>query len=331
MATSLIDMLDQWEVKMIAEFLSPFNALLLRASCIKGATSNIVIGAVPMSDDEYGDRDPEWLLRCAAEGGHRELCILAREWGAIDFDSMLNYSARGGHRNICVLAREWEVTDFNRMLGSAAGCADPVRARDLCILARKWLDAEDIMPDFSCMLHNAAVEGNRDLCELAYKWAREWWLKLSPAIRASASPMDFNDMLSCAAECADPVRGRDLCILAREWLDTEHISPNFNDMINHAARGGQRDLCILAREWWREAMSKTTGAKPPPMNFDIMLSYAAKRGDRELCILAREWGATNFKWMFSSAAGCTDPIRARDIRDLAREWDQLDVRASFSH
>ena len=158
-------------------------------------------------------------VRCADSVRGRDLCILAREWGAIRFDWMFKFATGTGNRELCILARKWIQEQnimhlsYNRMLR----CAAEIGCRDLCVLAREWLDAEGTKPDFDSMLHNAAIKGDRDICELAYKWAREWWLKSSLASRAHASPMNFNDMLSCAAGCADRVRGRDLCILAREW------------------------------------------------------------------------------------------------------------------
>ena len=51
------------------------------------------------------------MLRNAAYEGMEHLCILAKEWGALDFNGMLSLAKSGKHENICRLAREWGATD----------------------------------------------------------------------------------------------------------------------------------------------------------------------------------------------------------------------------
>ena len=54
------------------------------------------------------------MLWGGARGGHREMCELAKEWGANDFNGMLWYGALHGHREICELAKQWGgVTNFD--------------------------------------------------------------------------------------------------------------------------------------------------------------------------------------------------------------------------
>ena len=205
-----------------------------------------------------------------------------------------------------------DAPNFNWMLCCAAGGGH----RDLCELACAWLEAEGITPNFNAMLMGAAEGGHRDLCILAKEWAqtmsaappaRKISSKSPSATRAKAppidlnemfwgkaSPIDFNEMLWGAAYGGH----RDLCILAKEWFDTgcTEGAANFSSMLRGAAQGGHRDLCILARDWARETQSKsssTTGTSAPPLNFSGMLGYAGM---------------------------CIDPVRRRDIRELAREW-----------
>jgi hypothetical protein len=96
------------------------------------------------------------MIANAAMGGHRELCVLAREWGATDFNRMLANATAGGHRGLCVLAREWGATDFNHMLEIAAGECDV----DLCILGHSWGATNS--DEFPCII----ADGNA-CCEFA--------------------------------------------------------------------------------------------------------------------------------------------------------------------
>ena len=272
------------------------------------------------------------MLFNAARYGHRDICILAHEWiseaqqrlrknypgihlAALDYNEMLLKAAKGGHRDLCILAREWsrewshevpsQSLHFDGMIVQAARCADPVRARELCNLAREWIgraegthsipgahsapaNAESEMPkaqsdmttvtNWNRMLRAAARGGHRDLCELA----REFEMTQSNGTRRF--PFDFEGMLNDAARGGH----RDLCILAREWaLEADAPLTEFSDMLGAAARcrdvARARDICILAREWMRETHSENA------RYFQAMLRNAAEKGHRELCILAREW------------------------------------------
>ena len=155
---SFIDSLDQWEVRMIMEFLSLYDTLLMRASCshVRDCAASISLG-----NGTKNKRTPGWLLIKSAGRKHRELCELAREWGATRFNEMLYSAAKGGHRDLCILAREWGATGFYFMLECAARCGH----RDICKLAREWG-----APNFDDMLECAVRYGHRDI----YKLAREW-------------------------------------------------------------------------------------------------------------------------------------------------------------
>ena len=102
--SSLVETLDQWEAQMIAEFLSSFSISILRASC---QWTSLVVAVHTVKDKH----DIDWMLCYVAKSGHRDLCELAREWGATNFDQMLFDAAKGGHRDLCELAREWGATD----------------------------------------------------------------------------------------------------------------------------------------------------------------------------------------------------------------------------
>jgi len=60
------------------------------------------------------------MLHGAAQGGHRDLCELAKSWGATNFEWMLFEAARNGHRDLCELAKSWGATNFDWMLREAA-------------------------------------------------------------------------------------------------------------------------------------------------------------------------------------------------------------------
>jgi hypothetical protein len=48
------------------------------------------------------------ILERAAQGGHKPLCRLAREWGAADLDRMFWSAASSGHESLCQLANGWD-------------------------------------------------------------------------------------------------------------------------------------------------------------------------------------------------------------------------------
>ena len=263
---SLIETLDRWEMQMIAEFLSPFDILLLRASCALCATCIEIRACI----DEH---DPDWMIYEAAKRGHRNLCVLARELVRIscsnitedlatllqahgnrhvlnkvthkvqsryllDLNMMLCGAAKGGHRDLCILARDWTRE-------TPLDCDDEQLNYDN-MLARDWargtpLDYDDDQLNYDNMLWCAAGGGHRELCELAREWGAT----------------DLNWMLRCAAEGGH----RDLCELARGWMDAEGINPNFRDMLSGATEGGHSEMCVLAREWMAPHRKKITERK----------------------------------------------------------------------
>ena len=358
---------------MIAEFTSSFGILLLRATRVPGVIDFIS----PVKKKKHS---PDWMLGKGTKNSHRELCELAREWGATQFDDMLRDAARGadpirarelcilareyldaegikanldqmsyesarkGNRDVCILARDWarERNDAeyvssvtNSMLCGAAYGTDPVRARDLCILAKEWLDAGDVNSgtDYNRMLCNAAWSGHRDLCILAREWI--------DAARGTSGAPDFNTMLQSATYSADSVCCRDICILAKEWADAEGTGDalDFDGMFYKVASHGHYDLCILAREWahgWLNAEGV-----PSISIFENALGGAACGGHRNICELIYGWAheaqlklrdisgtqrtpPISFDDMIWGAARCADPIHARELCELAREWAQIE-------
>ena len=212
---SLVSNLDQYEIGNIVEFMSYFDSVLVRATCARCAIIPVRTTKISTPKDA-ADR----LLIESAESGHRDLCELAREWGATKFNDMLESAADGGHRELCELAREWGATEFNKMLWRAAEGGH----RGLCELAREWGAT-----NFDGMLRYAAGGGHRELCELAREWGAN----------------NFDVMLWDAALGGH----RELCELAREW-GLESLTPmDFNGMLQFAVLGDHRELCELAREW----------------------------------------------------------------------------------
>lgn len=285
-SASLIEMLDQWELRMIMEFLSPFDTLILHSSSALAEDINTV---------------PRWKALCP--------------------DSMLMHAAKNGNRELCILAKTWidanNITiNFERMLSKATACTDPSRARDICCLAKEWIDTTGGRMDFNCMLRSAAKHGNRELCILAKTWLNDTGVEI-----------DFSEMLSVVATCPDIAKIRDVCDLAEEWLG-DRISFNsllwsaaeegrrdvcilahelviatrteefaYNEMLQSAARGGHRDICELAREWARP------GENDIPLNFDSMYEVAACYYNLDICTLAVEWGAKPRERFIVAAGG----------------------------
>ena len=196
------------------------------------------------------------------------------------YSKMICGAAEGGHRDICIIAKEWAdaagvICDFNEMLYGAAKCPDGDRALDLCTLARGWLDAVwmEVAADYSKMLEGATESGHRDLCVLAYDWHNMIWEEVAA---------NYNKMIKMGAKGTDPIRACDLRTIARVWKQKDI---DFNNMLIIAARNGHRDLCILAREWHM-------GSKPDiPLRIFPMFIAAAESGHNDICTLAREWHA----------------------------------------
>lgn len=211
----------------------------------------------------------------------RDLCNLACAWilaegQPVDWNMMLAGAAAGGHRDLCHLAvhrmlSDGSEPDYNEMLIEATNGSDPVRARELCELAREWhaKQHEPAPLNYNGMLLTAAEKGHLELCHLAREWAHE-------------TP-NYNDMLLCATRGGH----RNICELARSWglslwddrspLGTAaHQAMDWDLMLHDAAFGGNRELCELAREW---------GAK----NWDSMAIGARVGGHLSLWELAQSW------------------------------------------
>lgn len=112
------------------------------------------------------------MLVGAAEGHDpkiaRELCEVARSYGATNWDGMLKGAAREGHRDLCILAKSWGATKdcLSRMLTGAARNGH----RDICELAREWKLAAGQRIDYKDMLLAAAKGQHYDICDLAHSW-----------------------------------------------------------------------------------------------------------------------------------------------------------------
>ena len=310
------------------------------------------------------------MLRGAAHGGHRNICILAREWAynwaretqskvsgneakssdSLNFDIMLWYAAKRNHRDLCELARKWArewktqsqsliksgVPDYEAFPLNYTGIlndAARMGRQDLCELARELgREAEAPRANFNIMLRVAAEQGHQNICILARKW-----------IDTSGAKVNFNNMLGGAA------RGgcRDLCILAKKWIDESGAKTNFDAMLGCAAEMGRRNICILAKKWIDEAGA--TGTRCVPANFNKMLKEAARNGYKSLCILAKKWidesdskGVAPLRKAQSTGTRCVPADfnkmlegaakgGHRDLCILAREWArEINARHPFS-
>ena len=68
------------------------------------------------------------------------LTVSPTHCGLLTYDKMLELAACAGNRDLCILAREWGATDFNHMLWIAT--ID--RNDELCTLAREWITIQNI-------------------------------------------------------------------------------------------------------------------------------------------------------------------------------------------
>ena len=200
---SLLETLDQYEARFVADFMLPFSRIIIRATCPHGKMAITISGKITPFD----------MMRDAVANDHRDLCVLAHEWdndGEIKFvGTMFICAAENGNRELCILAKEWSgaadiYVNFETLLIIATRNGD----RDLCLLAMEWLEDRDWDDNvFSEMLAVAARNGDRDLCILAKEW-----------IDVAGADTRFDEMLAGAADCEDPVRGWELCQLARKWM-----------------------------------------------------------------------------------------------------------------
>jgi hypothetical protein len=79
-------------------------------------------------------------------------------------DDVLFYGASKNHREICILAKKWGANDWNTMLCGASYNGH----RELCELAKKWGEESGTTMDWDYMLWNAS--GSKELCDLALEW-----------------------------------------------------------------------------------------------------------------------------------------------------------------
>ena len=78
MTGNLLETLDQWEMNMIAEFLSSFDVILMQATCSCVRDCLQTIAAV--SQGKKDNHNLNWLLARSTRNNHRDLCVLALEW-----------------------------------------------------------------------------------------------------------------------------------------------------------------------------------------------------------------------------------------------------------
>lgn len=193
----------------------------------------------------------------AAYNGDRETCktLYAASATPLNLNFMMYYAARGGQKEICDLIYEWitpyssylkrpvcpDNLELDIMLGGAARVRDPVKARQMCELAREYASRAIFSSshnalgnlDYRFMIYAAAKRGNRELCVLAHDWGCQ----------------NYNMMLRGAAAGRDEQQGFELCQLAREW-DACDSHPNggldYEYMLWGAIVAGNLELCKLA-------------------------------------------------------------------------------------
>ena len=78
--------------------------------------------------------DYDQMLINTTANGHKDICQIAKDWGADDFNGMLNEASEFGHKELCQLAKDWGATDFNQMLINATANG----YNDICQLAIEW-------------------------------------------------------------------------------------------------------------------------------------------------------------------------------------------------
>ena len=241
---SLFEALDQYEVQFVADFMSPFSRIIIRATCPYGKEMIAISKKMTFMN----------MIRKMASGTDhvrgRDLCELAREWGmhkkiseigGTGFDVMMEYAAGCKNfvraRDLCELAKEWGATNFRGML-----CYATIRGnRDLCNLAHEWSDGSNSTLNLSAMLTCAMERGHRDLCILATEW-----------INDRRNDDYLNSMLVTAARSGN----QDRCVLTKELMDAQGIEVKFDWILNAAdyCENYRKSQAIkqLAREWMDE-------------------------------------------------------------------------------
>src|SRR3989304_1619795 len=69
---------------------------------------------------EWGATKFDWGMAYAAGEGHKDLVLLFKEWGATNFNWAMTYAAEGGHKDLVLLFKKWGATNFNRGMADAA-------------------------------------------------------------------------------------------------------------------------------------------------------------------------------------------------------------------
>ena len=348
---NLLKTLDQWEVRFIADFMSPFSQKVLRTTCRYGRA--VVIAPEKMKllimtkfAAEYGDSD---IFALAVKWGTRaHMDITKSKYFVGDnssgYMSILEIAALNGHQDICIIAMEWfdareriareknagkgaeyyggylshaEYIDalLNHALSAAARGTDSVRAHDICVLIMEWLCDENITPDLNQMLQAAAESGHCNLCFLARDWAADF-----------SVPLNLSRLLSSATRSGS----MEMCILATDWCDEISIPVNKYDLdiaILNAAGCEDvvraRELCIFMRDWVAE--SKSCSLTHPcsgtleGLDYNWMIYGAAcDPSHYEICVLAHKWAKaegvrSDFDGVFSLSKGERDFYISREV------------------
>lgn len=183
------------------------------------------------------------MLLEAAIHGSRDLCLLAREWGANNWNTMLDGAISSGSLDLCLLAREWGARNWNTMLDGALSSG----SLDLCSLAREWQHQTPITlgitPDATVLIR-AIYSGQRAVCCFIYSW-----------IIQDHEFIRWDEVMSSALRCGDI----EICKLIYEWSMRDNYALSWGWLLHVFSDGdyrGNHELEALLWEWQKGAVSK---------------------------------------------------------------------------
>jgi hypothetical protein len=158
------------------------------------------------------------ILSVAALRGYRDICDLAREWGATSPTNLLFEAICGNHPAIRDLARSLATEDITRIF---AGDKDAIR---------QFIREKDTFPN-SWMIKSAIGEGNRAICEMIHE----------------CGATNYCAMLVAAARHGQS----ELCDLVHEWVAENPLEFRraYKIARDVAAYGGHYKIYARIRQW----------------------------------------------------------------------------------
>ena len=254
----LMKLLRDW---LITQFIDQITAAAHK--------NNILATCTELLEGRRSITDYNWILYCAANGGHIDCMKLAKKWGAADFNMACNGAAQGGHIECLKLLKSWGATKFNYPLRDAAKGGSLKCMK----LLKEWG-----VTKFNWALHDAAEYGQIECMKLLKNWGAT---KFARAFGSAVWGGQIESMK-----------------LLKKWGALR--TTNIDDLLWSAAKHWHIDCLKLLKKWgavdFNGALVATVvGECDDRPSFDNFLLDENETLSQIKCMkLLKEWGATNF-------------------------------------